>query len=85
MYDEVGARRMLREIQRSLMMVCRSAVEGYGRFHRSMPSGQFFPDLWKDSATLWHRDDFLPICNVYFQPDIVNPVRKYQLLVKLHT
>ena len=28
--------------------------------------GTIFPDLWKDSATLWHRDDFLPICNVYF-------------------
>ena len=47
--------------------------------------GTIFLDLWKDSATLWHRDDFLPICNVYFQLDIVNPVKKYQLLVQLCT
>ena len=26
-----------------------------------------------------------PLHNVYFQPDIVNPVKKYQLLVKLRT
>ena len=75
---------MLCEVQHSSMMVCRPSA-CCGRVWK-IPStyalGTIFLDLWKDSATLWHRDDFLPICNVYFQPDIVNPVKKYQLSLK---
>ena len=71
---------MLWEIQHSLMTVCRPSAR-CGRLWKIPPTyalGTIFLDLWKDSATLWHRD-------VYFQPDIVNPVKKYQVLVKLLT